>query len=506
MKLKYQLFLALLAGGGVLIVLLAVIADWSFNRSFLDYVNDNERQRLESLNSALVDGYARQGDWLWIAGRNRDWRVLVNDTLRPRGRPERALADRPDRPPPKRIKPASNEPLDRAPPARPERLPPDRPPPRPSDSPGGLSSRSLLLADAQRNVLIGGDKPQRGVNWAPLELQGQVIGYLGNMPLRRAPPGLDRVFAERQRRNFILASLALLPVSALMAWILTTRIVRPLDTLKTAISRIGDGEFTNRLPADRRDELGDLSRQVNRLASALESNLHARQRWLAEISHELRTPVAVLQAELEAMQDGIMPVDQKALTSLHQETQRLGRLIDDLRDLTLSDAGALAYQFDSLDLAKLISELLEPARTLVSEAELELTLNHDGSALLIEADAQRIAQLINNLLQNSLRYTDAGGSLQVTLDRKEHHARLYWADSAPGVSSTDLQHLFDPLYRVDASRQRASGGSGLGLAIVGKIAEAHGGHVKAESSSLGGLAIELLLPLAVDATNGSAGS
>lgn len=452
MKLKYQLFLALLTGGGILIILLAAIADWSFNRGFLDYVNRLERQRLVPLRTALVEGYEREGDWQWATRSNKHWRGLIRENVRLHSRRERA-------------------PLD----------------------------RSLLLADAEKNVLIGRGRERHAVNWSPLTLEGRVIGYLGDLPLKRAPPGLDRVFADRQRRNFIFASLALLPLSALMAWILTTRIVRPLDKLNTAIARIGDGEFSERLPATRRDELGDLSRQVNRLAAALESNLKARQRWLAEISHELRTPVAVLQAELEAMQDGITPIDQNALSSLHSETTRLSRLIDDLRDLTLSDAGALDYHIERLDLTTLVTQILKQANTRLNEAQLELMLRDQGR-LLIDADAQRLGQLINNLLQNSLRYTDAGGSLDVTLERRDDEARLLWADSAPGVPTTDLPRLFDPLFRVDASRRRASGGSGLGLAIVGRIAEAHGGRVNAQHSSLGGLAIELMLPLATDST------
>jgi two-component system sensor histidine kinase BaeS len=133
----------------------------------------------------------------------------------------------------------------------------------------------------------------------------------------------------------------------------------------------------------------------------------------------------------------------------------------------------------------------------LNDAQLELTLRDQGP-LMIDADAQRLSQLINNLLQNSLRYTDAGGSLDVSLERRDNEARLFWADSAPGVPASDLPRLFDPLFRVDASRRRASGGSGLGLAIVGKIAEAHGGRVSAEQSPLGGLAIELSVPLATD--------
>jgi len=465
MRLKYQLFLALLAGGAVLIALLAGIADRSFNRGFLDYVNRVERQRFEPLRAALVDGYEARGDWDWIDTGPDAWRALVRKHAREDGHRAR-------RPPPDRAE-------------RPDRAPPP--------------DRTPILADAGRRVLAGtrkgGPGGPGGLAWTPLTLDGRTVGYLGDRPFKRVPPGLEELFALRQRRSVLIASFALLPVSALMAWLLTTRIVRPLDRLNLAVARIGDGDFAMRLPEERRDELGDLARRVNRLAATLESNLGARRRWLAEISHELRTPVAVLQAELEAMQDGVNPVDEAALESLHGETARLSRLIDDLRDLTLADAGALDYRIERIDLGALVAERLEQAGPRLAEAGIATHLERTGP-LPVDADDQRIAQLIDNLLQNSLRYTDADGRLEVRLERGDPRVRLRWEDSAPGVPAAACPHLFDPLYRVDDSRRRETGGSGLGLAIVAKIAEAHGGRVRAEPSAFGGLAIELELPLA----------
>ncbi len=468
MRLKYQLFLALLAGGALLIALLAGIADTSFNRGFLDYVNRVEQRRLQPLRTALIEGYERHGDWSWIDGRPVAWQALVRSNAR--------SDDRRTRPPPS----------DRD-------SPRDRPP---------FSERLPVLTDADRRTLAG-RTDATGLAWTPLTLDGRTVGYLGARPLRRVPSGLEELFAARQRRSFLIASLALLPVSALMAWLLTTRIVRPLDRLNAAVARIGDGDFAMRLPENRKDELGELSGRVNRLAAALETNLGARRRWLAEISHELRTPVAVLQAELEAMQDGVSPVDEAALASLHGETARLSRLIDDLRDLTLADAGALDYRFERLDLPGLVAERLEAARTRLAEGDIELVVRSDGP-VPVHADGQRLAQLIDNLLQNSLRYTDPGGRLEVRTERGDDVARLRWEDSAPGVPASDLPHLFDPLYRVDDSRRRETGGSGLGLAIVGRIAEGHGGRVRASSSGLGGLAIELELPLGYAPTDGDA--
>lgn len=457
MSLKYQLFLALLAGGAVLIALLAGIADVSFNRGFLDYVNRVDRKRFEPLREALVEGYEERGDWRWIENAPREWQRFVREHTLERGRQGRGL--------------------------RRDGADAGRPSP---------TERGLLLADAQRRTVAGRGE-RAGLNWTPLLSDGVVVGYLADRPLQRIPTGLDAVFAARQRRSVLIASLCLLPISALLAWLLTSRIVRPLDRLNASVARMADGDFSERVPEQRRDELGELSRRVNRLASALQSNLGARQRWLAEISHELRTPVAVLQAELEALQDGITPTDTSALDSLHAETVHLSRLIDDLRDLTLADAGALDYRFERVDLARLLRERLEHAATRLADAGLELRFELPD-ALEVNADPQRIVQLFDNLLQNSLRYTDAGGHVHVELQRAGDVARLLWQDSAPGVPEPAYPHLFEPLYRVDGSRGRGRGGSGLGLAIVGKIAQAHGGRVHARASTLGGLAVELELP------------
>jgi len=471
MRLKYQFFLVLLLASAVLIALMAGVARWSFDRGFLDYVAEVERQRLEPLSEALAGGYARNGDWLWVtADGERAWRTLMQDHVvqRRRGRPDGARhAEGPER-------------------SRPR-------PPRPGNDLVTLDPR-LLLADAARDVLIGRADRARSVRWQPIQVDGEAVGHLGHRAVKAAPGSIDEVFAAQQRRGFTYAALTMVLLCALMAMITAPRLLRPLLGVTEAVKRIGRGEYAYRVPAVRRDEIGDLARDVNRLAATLETSLAARRRWLAEISHELRTPVAILRGELEAIQDGIQPLDQAAVASLHAESLRLSRLIEDLHALTLSDAGALDYRFETVDLHTVLAERLEAGRAGAAERSIDIELSSSTGPLSVRGDRQRLGQLIDNLLQNSLRYTDPGGKIRVDPRRDAGFAIIDWYDSAPAVGAEHLPRLFDPLYRVDDSRHRDRGGAGLGLAIVARIVEAHDGHVSAHPSSLGGLTLRIALP------------
>jgi two-component system sensor histidine kinase BaeS len=243
-----------------------------------------------------------------------------------------------------------------------------------------------------------------------------------------------------------------------------------------------------------RDEIGALGRDVNRLAETLEKNRTARRRWMADIAHELRTPVAILKGEIEAIEDGVRPIDEKALASLNEETERLARLIDDLQTLALSDAGALSIHKEELDFSSLVRQAVAAFSDRLAAREIELELQvTDGISLC--GDAHRLRQLLDNLLENSCRYVEQGGKVRLVLvaDGDTVHFRV--EDSGPGLKTTEVEQLFRRFYRVEASRSRSTGGSGLGLAICRNIVEVHQGNITADHSSLGGLEICFELPV-----------
>jgi two-component system sensor histidine kinase BaeS len=219
---------------------------------------------------------------------------------------------------------------------------------------------------------------------------------------------------------------------------------------------------------------------------------------LSDISHELRTPLTVIRGEIEALQDGIRQAGPEALQSLHAEVLRLNQLVDDLHQLMLADAGELPCHMTRVHLGAAIRPVLERYRSRAQAAGLALEWQLPSPDLEVRADPGRIAQVLVNLLENSVRYTDRGGAIRVTLAGSGAAALLTVDDSAPGVAQGTYRQLFERLYREDSSRQRKDGaasGSGLGLAICKALVAAHGGTIEACPSPLGGLQVRLALPL-----------
>jgi two-component system sensor histidine kinase BaeS len=273
---------------------------------------------------------------------------------------------------------------------------------------------------------------------------------------------------------------------------------RPLKRITTAVKALAVGRYDIRLPVESADELGQLARDFNDMAAALEQSEQARRRWVADISHELRTPLAVLRGELEALQDGIRPLTAKAIDSLFGDVMRLNRLTEDLYQLSLSDQGALSYRKVHVDPVELLKDDLTALKPEFQNKQITIKWSNNlASPISIYADSDRLSQLFRNLLNNSANYTDRKGQLAITIFREADKLVLNFSDSEPGVPEIELPKLFDRFYRVESSRNRHHGGAGLGLAICSNIVEAHYGTIQAQSSSLKGLAIRIELPISL---------
>lgn len=230
------------------------------------------------------------------------------------------------------------------------------------------------------------------------------------------------------------------------------------------------------------------------MARTLSRNEQLRRQWIVDISHELRTPIAVIGGEVEAILDGIRQPTPERMAALHNEITALGKLVDDLHLLSLADQASLELTLAPVDLAALAREQFSHFEPRMAGQGLTLTLDAPET-LILQADAHRLHQLLSNLLENSLRYTDSPGQVRILLQGDSGQITLEIQDSAPDVPDTELPRIFDRLYRVDLSRSRALGGSGLGLAICREIVLAHGGDIQAEKSPLGGLSIKIHLPV-----------
>jgi len=218
---------------------------------------------------------------------------------------------------------------------------------------------------------------------------------------------------------------------------------------------------------------------------------------MADISHELRTPLAVVRAELEAVQDGVRVLNAQSLQAMHQEVNQLGKLIDDLNDLALTDVGALAYRRTPIDIVTILNTALNTMQSRFISAGLRLEREIADGPFIISGDERRMLQLFSNILENALRYTDAGGQVSISCRGTGRMVQIVMEDSAPGVPIDKLPFLFERFYRVEESRNRASGGSGLGLAICRNIVEAHEGRIAVHPSALGGLRLTIELGLTI---------
>ncbi|HZP64971.1 MAG TPA: ATP-binding protein [Rudaea sp.] len=485
-RLWQRLFLAFAALSGLALFAFAAWQARSFSHGFLHYLDEvTLEQRLAPAAQRLAERYAQHGDWEFL---RRD-PALFGELVEPRPRPRDRLDDDPrPRPPP---------PDDDGPPP-PDRPPPPGAPPRPHapHGPPELMPR-LALVDAAGERVAGNPRVPPDSAALPVELGGRRIGTLLLAPLPQLSGAADLAFAQAQRRSGAIAAAAILVGALLLALALARSLLAPVRALAAGTRALAAGDYTRRIETLRRDELGELSDDFNRLAVALAEARDARRQWGADIAHELRTPLAILRGEIQALEDGVRAPTPQAFQSLTAECERLGHLIEDLYQLALADAGALEYRFETVDLAELVRETVELQQPVCADAGLGLDATV-GAGARVRGDPRRLGQLLDNLLANARRYTDAPGRIRVVLHASGKHVRLVVEDSAPGVPASALPHLFDRLYRVDASRSRASGGAGLGLAICRAIVAAHQGRIEARPSPLGGLCV--IVDLAQDET------
>jgi len=359
-----------------------------------------------------------------------------------------------------------------------------------------FGSIELSLLDANRAHVVG--PAISGANESltqPVIVKGSTVGWL----VAQGPAfgGADTRFLQQQlRTSWIIGGLAIL-LAAVVAIPLARGFLSPIRRLAKATHRLAAGDYAPRIEASTRDELGELIGDFNQLAQTLQNSEQARRGFLADISHELRTPLAVLKAELEALQDGVRSLTPEAVKSLQAEVAILGVLINDLYDLAVADLGAVHYRMERVDLADLMRTTLRGFASRFSEHQLMVDDSRiSGTPLVVKGDARRITQVLNNVLENTIRYTDAGGSVEIAAARSGRDVVIDVHDSAPGVAAELLPRLFERLFRVESSRNRARGGSGLGLSLCRSILDAHGGEISAHSSPLGGLWVRVRLPLA----------
>ncbi len=356
-----------------------------------------------------------------------------------------------------------------------------------------MANQRVILADEQGTVindssgeLLGHELSAAELsNGAPVMVGGTLVGTVlvtpNNIAGVNTPAGQ---FLASVNKSIIISAIIAGVISLLLGAVLFFYVTAPLRQLKKAASAISSGDLSQRVNIRSKDELGDLSQTFNQMAESLDRAETQRQHLMADIAHELRTPITVIQANLEAMLDEVLPLDAEQVAALHDETLLLNRLVNDLRLLSQAETGALKLERQETDIVDLIRRVVEKIKVQAQQNGINLEIESPENLPRIWIDADRINQVLNNLIGNALRYTPQNGKIIVSAGKSSGSAgtiQISVTDTGPGIDPEALPFVFDRFYRADQSRARNSGGSGLGLAIVKQLVETHGGKVEAVS-------------------------
>ncbi len=454
-------------------------------RNFTEFVHKESLERLDNLTVQLSNEYQQHNGWQRLKDNPKIWRQLLRSALPrkkiDRFRPFRANDDfrRDTRPPDKgRLWPKN---------AR------HRPPP-----PAVLLRRGLSLFDANKQFVVGKFSENGTANYSLREIKsdGQTIGWLGLH--RRELVSHPKVgkFLKQQTRAFLLIGGSILLLAAVVAFILSKHLLAPIKQLTAGTRALASRRFETRIQVRTQDELGQLAQDFNRMADHLKRYEDMRQQWITDISHELRTPIAILKGEIEAMQDGVRNLDRNALESLKTEVAFLNKLVEDLHLLSRADMQSLTNQKNPVAPLEILGNAIDTFRNRLKDQQIDLEYTFiSEEKIIIAGDADWLTRLFFNLFENTLKYTDSPGKLVIRSDRIDQDLLIFIEDSSPGVPVEALSRLFDRLYRVEKSRSRSLGGSGLGLSICKEIVASHGGEILATQSELGGLLIRITFPL-----------
>lgn len=471
LKLWHKVAITIIITSSVTLLVTLLLMEHSLKNNFLNYLNNRAQEELKPIITTLSEHYRQENDWETLRNNRRMWRSLLGRTQPDQRRPAYKL----NRPSESNHRPPMHR-----------RGKPPKPPLR------------LTLLDQNKQYIAG--KPQHSSTpfYIPIHLDETIIGYLEIEKISKLSNAVEQSFSQQSAQHFVYIGLLSLALSSLSAWLISTYLHRRIKPLTTHAQQLSQGQYQYRTPNGHNDELGQLNNDLNHLAVTLEKNRHARQQWIADISHELRTPLAILHGELEALEDGIRPLNQAAVQSLSSEIERLNKLVNDLYQLSLSDLGALTYQKDWIDPFSCIESVSRHFESRLHEKQLSLRKQcHNGGSTqkpTIYADSERLKQLFTNLLENSIRYTNAEGRIEIHCREQAQQYIIELQDSSPSVAPEQLPHLFERLYRTEESRNRETGGAGLGLAIAKEIMIAHQGNIQASPSPLGGLTITLIFP------------
>lgn len=491
MKIQNKLFLILFGFSLLLVTIMVFLMQWSIGKGMVDYVNTKEIEALKPVVEKLASQYKEQKSWESLLGQHGKFRRLIAAQLLSSEFPSQHQAPPPEHRPFRGPQPNNKLQNKNSPPNRQayeRRMPP------PSND--GQAHHALL--DANENIVVGKYLKNLKYSKTAIMVNGAVVGFLAVSKRNHLTQGYELDFIEQQYEYLWIIAIISMSLVVLITLPLARHVVEPIKLIAHGMHWLAQGNYQQPINLKRRDELGELSRDYNELAFTLAANDAARKRWLANISHELRTPVAILRGELEAMLDEVRPITRNNIASANDEVKHLQRLINDLSLLTSADIGGMHFRKQHEELTSLVESELEKYRSYLADAGIKLSFTCTEQDVAIYGDKTRLCQLFENIINNCVKYSSAS-QLSISISVEDNldvpTAIIKFEDNGTGVDEVHLMHLFEHLYRVDNSRNRKTGGSGLGLSICRHIVQGHQGDIYAEKSLLGGLAIIIKLPI-----------
>ena len=393
-----------------------------------------------------------------------------------------------------------------------------------------LTGREIAILDRDGNVLVAtrltseSKRPPHDQDFTSsrIVVGGNHVGsvLIGPVASRRTfrpyrggdrPPGPSEALREIQEpslrrftdttfQSLLLSGLGAGVGGILLVSLLSRRLLTSVRRLTAAAQQLGKGDLSQRVAVSGRDEIGELTSTFNAMAEGLENAERQRRNMVADVAHELRTPLSNIRGYVEAVRDGVLEADAETIESIHRQTMYLSKLVEDLRLLAETEAADFQLDLEPGLLAEVVSRSVEAFRPQAQSKGIELAFEAGAdraklSGRLVSIDRTRIEQVMNNLLQNAVEHTTEGGRIDVSVAESDETVSVTVADTGEGISSEHLPHVFDRLYRADPSRTRSTGGAGLGLTIAKQLIEAHGGTIRVESTEGEGSRFTLTLPL-----------
>ncbi|MGI1677850.1 MAG: GHKL domain-containing protein [Cellvibrionaceae bacterium] len=507
MGLKPKFFAVILIVNGLLAGGLYLFLSWNFERSFSNYLNQRELRVLESFAEQLESFYTEQGSWDYFEKNPDQWdrftfQTLAKDIRRRHRRPSDDNSN------------SIRDPFDNSKSQEGRKM--EAPLFKRNRRFRNSSGIPIVLLDQNKRIVAGSfrnlkESKEENIERS-LRVNGEPIGFL-SIPARPSVRDyLDNQFIKDQSNNLIFILACVLIFAILSSISLSLFLIKRITKLVNHVKSLTLGDYDAKVTISGSDELSTLSHHLSDLGSTLKENTKQRKQWVADISHELRTPVAILQADLEAIEDGVRELNRSSVTRLQSHVGRLKDLIGDLYELSLSDSGSLTYNKRHISLCNILDDAVHAMEEKFNKKHIEFYYqkNIGTDPVTVLGDSNRLYQLLLNLLENSFKYTDSSeklpGKIQIHLELKKQDdnnmAIITIKDSSPGVKRELLPRLTERLFRVDASRSRDTGGAGLGLTLCKNIVDAHHGKLDFSKSDFGGLEVNVSIPTIIEtATN-----